>query len=149
MTNGYFKNPKATSSTIDGEGWLYTGDLGYYDDQGNVFVVSRLKELIKYKGFQISPVEVETVILRHPKVADAAVVGIADSTAGEVPVALVVKRDESLEADEIHEYLGELLSKYKQLHGGIMFVETVPKSASGKILRNEMKKIVLSRNSKL
>ena len=90
VMKGYLNNPEATAATIDDDGWLHTGDIGHVDEDGHVFVVDRLKELIKYKGFQVAPAELEAVLLTHPAVADAAVIGLPDEEAGEVPAAFVV-----------------------------------------------------------
>lgn len=101
---GYWNNPEATSQTIDQDGWLHTGDVGYYDEKGRLHVVDRLKELIKYKGYQISPSEIETVLLSHPAVKDAAVAGKPDERGGEVPVAFVVRQPgANVTAQEIQE----------------------------------------------
>ena len=89
---GYLNNPQATAATVDADGWLHTGDLGYMDADGHLYVVDRLKELIKYKGFQVPPAELEAVLLRHPDVADAAVIGLPDDEAGEIPAGYVVLR---------------------------------------------------------
>lgn len=89
---GYWNNPETTKRIIDEDGWLYTGDAGYYDEEGKLHIVDRLKELIKYKGYQVSPSEVETVLLMHPAVQEAAVAGKPDERNGELPTALVVKK---------------------------------------------------------
>lgn len=103
---GYRNDRKATEETIDKDGWLHTGDLGYYDEDGDLFIVDRLKELIKYKGFQVSPSEIESLLLSHPAVSDAAVVGKPDPDAGELPVAFVVKSPLSkITAVEISNYV--------------------------------------------
>ena len=99
---GYLNNPKATADTLDSEGWLHTGDIAHIDDDAHVWIVDRLKELIKYKGFQVPPAELEAVLLTHPGIADAAVVGIPDDEAGELPVAYVVaKQGVDLDPDEV------------------------------------------------
>ena len=85
VMQGYLNNPEATAATIDDDGWLHTGDIGHIDADGHLYVVDRLKELIKYKGFQVAPAELEGILLTHPAVADAAVVGLPDEEAGEVP----------------------------------------------------------------
>ena len=100
---GYLNNPAATANTIDDDGWLHTGDIGHVDDDGHLFVVDRLKELIKYKGFQVPPAELEALLLTHPSIADAAVIGIPDDDAGEIPVGFVTLKpgQEATEADII------------------------------------------------
>src|SRR4029077_13700674 len=87
IMKGYLKRPEATAQTIDGDGWLHTGDIGYADDDDHFFIVDRKKELIKYKGFQVAPAELEAILLTHPAVADAAVIPIPDDEAGEIPKA--------------------------------------------------------------
>lgn len=89
---GYIDNVEATRDTIDSDGWLHTGDVGYYDSDGEFFIVDRLKELIKCKGFQVPPAEIEGILLKHQAIADAAVIGIPDDVAGELPLAFVVKQ---------------------------------------------------------
>ena len=132
---GYFNNPEATAETIDADGWLHTGDIFYRDDDGYYYVTDRLKELIKYKGFQVPPAELEALLLSHPAVGDAGVVGKPDDEAGEVPVAFVMlKPDASATADDIMSFVAEQVAGYKKLHA-VEFVDAIPKSASGKILR--------------
>jgi 4-coumarate--CoA ligase len=136
---GYLNNAQATASTLDAEGWLHTGDIGHVDEDGHVFVVDRLKELIKYKGFQVPPAELEAVLLTHPDVADAAVVGLPDEEAGEIPVAYVVRRAGSeATAEQIMEFVAGQVAHYKQVRR-LEFIDAVPKSASGKILRRELR----------
>lgn len=109
----YYKNAEATIRTIDAEGWFHTGDIGHVDDNGNFYIVDRLKELIKYKGFQVAPAELEALLLRHPLVDDVAVIGVPDMEAGELPKAFVVRKTPNLTEDEVHRfvkgsYLGHL-----------------------------------------
>ena len=133
---GYLDNPEATAAMIDAEGFLHTGDIAHVDADGNVSIVDRLKELIKYKGYQVAPAELEAVLLSSPQVADAAVAGRPDEEAGEVPVAFVVPRGEPT-ADDIMAFVAERVSPYKRIRA-VEFVESIPKSASGKILRREL-----------
>ncbi|KAL2628773.1 hypothetical protein R1flu_013459 [Riccia fluitans] len=134
----YLNNVKETASTIDSEGWLHTGDLGYYDKTGQLHVVDRLKELIKFKGFQVAPAELEALLLTHPQISDAAVVPLPDDKAGEVPVAYVVKDPTSnLTEKEVIAFAAEKVSPYKRLHR-VTFIAAIPKSPSGKILRREL-----------
>lgn len=135
---GYLNNPTATDETIV-EGWLHTGDIGHYDQQENVFIVDRVKELIKVKGLQVAPAELEDTIRRIPNVKDVAVIGIEDERAGEVPRAFVVRGDETLDEDTIKEFVASQLSTYKHLEGGVEFVPEILKSAAGKILRKDIK----------
>uniref|UniRef100_H2ZDR7 AMP-dependent synthetase/ligase domain-containing protein n=1 Tax=Ciona savignyi TaxID=51511 RepID=H2ZDR7_CIOSA len=140
VMKGYYKNPSATTQCIDYDGWFHTGDIGYYDEHGLLYVIDRLKELIKYKGFQVvAPAELEAELLKH-YVTDVAVIGVPDTEAGEVPKAFLVKSRASLTADDIHSFLeGAGVSKFKYLRGGVEFLSVIPKSASGKILRRELR----------
>ena len=131
---GYLNNEQATKDTLTADGWLKTGDMAIIDADGYMFVVDRLKELIKYKGFQVAPAELEATLVAHPQIQDAAVIGQHDEEAGEIPVAFVVCQDPAPSQEEIQAYVGSQLSHYKQLHR-VTFVETIPKSPSGKILR--------------
>ena len=139
VMKGYLNNPTATANTIDDDGWLHTGDIGHVDADGHLFVVDRLKELIKYKGFQVPPAELEALLLTHPAVADAAVIGIADDEAGELPVGFVALKpgQEATEADIIG-FVAERVATYKQVRR-VNFVDSIPKSASGKILRRVLR----------
>jgi 4-coumarate--CoA ligase len=136
---GYLNNPAATAETLMPEGWLRTGDLAVIDEDGFMFIRDRLKELIKYNGFQVAPAEVEAALCAHPGVADAAVVGRPDEAAGEVPIAFVVRAPGS-DVDEtaLQAHVKACLATYKH-PGAYRFVDSVPKSASGKILRRELR----------
>lgn len=135
VMKGYLNNEAATRETLDADGWLHTGDVGHVDSDGHTYVVDRLKELIKYKGFQVPPAELEALLLTHPKVADAAVMGVPDDEAGELPAAFVVlKPDQQATAEDIQEFVAGQVANYKQIRR-VTFVETIPKSPSGKILR--------------
>jgi acyl-CoA synthetase (AMP-forming)/AMP-acid ligase II len=133
VMKGYLNNPEATAATLDDDGWLHTGDMATVDDDGYFFIVDRLKELIKYKGFQVPPAELEAVLLSHPKIADAAVIPIPDEEAGEVPKAYVVVKEDVSE-DEIMAYVAEHVAPYKKVRL-VEKIDEIPKSASGKILR--------------
>uniref|UniRef100_A0AC34FKN3 Uncharacterized protein n=1 Tax=Panagrolaimus sp. ES5 TaxID=591445 RepID=A0AC34FKN3_9BILA len=102
---GYLGKPQATAESIDDDGWYHTGDIGKIDKEGYVYVIDRLKELIKVKGYQVAPAELEDILLSHHEIADAAVVGIPDDAAGEVPKAFVVRKNERLTEQQIHEYV--------------------------------------------
>jgi acyl-CoA synthetase (AMP-forming)/AMP-acid ligase II len=135
VMKGYFENPEATALTIDRDGWLHTGDIGHVDGDGDFWIVDRVKELIKYKGMQVAPAELEAVLLQHPAVADCAVYPRSDDEAGEIPAAAVVlKREASATADELMQFVQARVSPHKRLRA-LRFVEQIPKSASGKILR--------------
>ncbi len=132
---GYLNNETATRECLDADGWLHTGDIGHVDSDGHLFVVDRLKELIKVKGFQVAPAELEALLLTHPAIADAAVVGRSDERAGEVPVAFVVlKPGQEVSEADLQEFVASQVAHYKQIDA-ITFTDAIPKSASGKILR--------------
>ena len=133
VMTGYLNNPDATAATIDADGWLHTGDIGYADDDGHFYIVDRAKELIKYKGFQVPPAELEALLLTHPCVADAAVIPCPDEEAGEVPKAFVVLRGEAT-AKELMEFVEQRVAPHKKLRF-VEFIDKIPKSPSGKILR--------------
>ena len=133
VMKGYLNQPAATAQTIDADGWLRTGDIGYADADGYFTIVDRLKELIKYKGYQVAPAELEAVLLSHPAVADAAVIPSPDEEAGEVPKAFVVLKEEAT-ADELMAFVASRVAPYKKIRR-LEFVEQIPKSPSGKILR--------------
>ena len=130
---GYLDNPEATAATIDDNGWLHTGDIVTVDADGWFRVVDRIKELIKCKGFQVAPAELEDILLAHPAVLDAAVVRSPDEAAGEVPKAFVVRRGPAT-ADELIAWVAERVAPYKRVRR-VEFIEQIPKSPSGKILR--------------
>ncbi|MGB8621338.1 MAG: AMP-binding protein [Paracoccaceae bacterium] len=138
VMQGYLDNPQATASTLVEDGWLRTGDLGWIDADGYLFISDRVKELIKYKGFQIAPAELEAALLAHAGIADAAVIGEPDPEAGEVPVAFLVPAGVAPPVDDIMAHMAERLAHFKQLHR-IEFVDAIPKSASGKILRRQLR----------
>jgi acyl-CoA synthetase (AMP-forming)/AMP-acid ligase II len=133
VMTGYLNNLEATARTIDSEQWLHTGDIGYADEDGHFFIVDRMKELIKYKGFQVAPAELEAVLLSHPAIADAAVIPCADEEAGEVPKAFVVLSSEA-SAEEIMDFVAARLAPHKKIRF-VEFIQQIPRSASGKILR--------------
>jgi acyl-CoA synthetase (AMP-forming)/AMP-acid ligase II len=130
---GYLNQPQETAQMVDPDGWLRTGDIGHVDDDGYFYVVDRVKELIKYKGHQVAPAELEAVLVSHPAIADAAVVRIPDEAAGEVPKAFVVATTD-LTATEVMEYVAERVAPHKKVRA-VEFIDQIPKSLSGKILR--------------
>jgi acyl-CoA synthetase (AMP-forming)/AMP-acid ligase II len=145
---GYLGRPDATADMIDADGWLHTGDVGYVDADGWLFVVDRVKELIKYKGFQVAPAELEALLLAHEGIADAAVIGVLDEDENEIPKAYVVRRGamegfadataEELTEDEVLAYVAERVAPYKRIRR-VEFIGSVPRAASGKILRRELR----------
>ncbi|XP_015691892.2 4-coumarate--CoA ligase-like 9 isoform X1 [Oryza brachyantha] len=144
VMQGYYKKKEETERTVDGKGWLHTGDVGYIDGDGDVFIVDRIKELIKYKGFQVAPAELEAILLSHPAVEDAAVFGVhgcrvPDEEAGEVPVACVVRRRGAGEGEaEMMAYVAARVASYKRVRT-LHLVDAIPKSVSGKILRRQLR----------
>ncbi|MFE2888405.1 4-coumarate--CoA ligase family protein [Streptomyces graminifolii] len=140
VMKGYLGRPDETAAMIDPDGWLHTGDVGYVDDGGWLFVVDRVKELIKYKGFQVAPAELEALLLTHPGIADAAVVGEYNDDNNEVPHAYVVRQQTALDLSqsEVLMYVAERVAPYKRVRV-VTFIDTVPRAASGKILRRELR----------
>lgn len=143
VMQGYLNNAKATGETITEDGWLHTGDIALIDEDGYMFIVDRLKELIKYKGFQVAPAELEATLVAMDGVSDAAVIGLPDEEAGELPIAFVICGDNGPDEAAIHAHIENCLATYKKLHQ-IRFVEEIPKSASGKILRRFLRDQVAS-----
>ncbi|CEL10842.1 hypothetical protein ASPCAL13951 [Aspergillus calidoustus] len=148
ITPGYYKNPSANASSFDSDGWFHTGDIAYCDGETKKwYIVDRKKELIKVRGFQVAPPELEGVLLSHPGIADAAVIGVRDVSVGggdgELPRAYVVRKPgqagQGLDEEEVKGYLAGRLAKYKALTGGVRFVQAIPKNASGKILKRVLR----------
>ena len=138
VMKGYLNNPSATEDMIDNDNWLHSGDIGKADDDGYLYVVDRVKELIKYKGLQVAPAELEGIIQSHPAVADVAVIPSPDEEAGEIPKAfVVVKPDTTLTADEVIAYVAERVSPQKKVRK-VEFIDAIPKVPSGKILRRQL-----------
>jgi 4-coumarate--CoA ligase len=137
---GYYNNPIATAESFDSEGWYHTGDIGKVDEHGNIYITDRLKDLIKYNGFQVAPAQLEDMLLGHAAVADVAVIGVySDERATELTRAYVVAAagytgDEQL-GERLQKWLNERVAPHKKLRGGVRFVEAIPKSNAGKILR--------------
>jgi acyl-CoA synthetase (AMP-forming)/AMP-acid ligase II len=140
VMKGYLSNPQATAETIDDDGWLHTGDVAVIDEAGRYTVVDRVKELIKYKGYQVAPAELEAVLVGHPEIADAAVIGVRDQESGEeLPKAFVVRTPGSqLTEDGVMEYIAGKVAPHKKVRL-VEFIDQVPKSAAGKILRKDLK----------
>ena len=133
---GYLGEPDKTADTITGDGWLLTGDIAKIDDDGYIYITDRLKELIKYKGFQVAPAELEDVLCTHPDVVDATCIPSECEEAGEVPRAYVVlSKEGALTEQQVQDYVAERVAPHKRLRGGVVFTDAIPKTASGKILR--------------
>jgi len=136
---GYLDAPDKTAECLSADGWLRTGDVAHYDEEGFFFITDRLKELIKVRGFQVAPAELEALLLSNPHVKDAAVIPVVDEASGEIPRAYVVLKEGeeySHQAEEdIAEWVKERVAPHKRLAGGVIFTDEIPKSASGKILR--------------
>ncbi|MHB8596514.1 MAG: AMP-binding enzyme [Ktedonobacteraceae bacterium] len=139
VMQGYWKAPEATTATLR-NGWLYTGDIGWRDEEGYVIITDRKKEMIKYKGFSIAPAQIEALLLEHPAVVDAAVIAKPDDAVGEFPKAFVVLQVGSAEqrADELMAWVNSQLAPYKQIRE-MEFIENIPRNPSGKILRRVLK----------
>ncbi|MFE0204466.1 AMP-binding protein [Streptomyces sp. NPDC058985] len=139
VMKGYLGRQQDTDATVDAEGWLHTGDIGRVDENGNWFIVDRVKELIKYKGYQVAPAELEAVLVRHPGVADAAVIGVRDDEGNEIPKAFVVPvTGVPISAADVMAHVEGRVAPYKKIRR-VEFIEAVPKAASGKILRRELR----------
>lgn len=139
VMKGYFGRPEDTDATVDAEGWLHTGDIGRVDEDGNWFIVDRVKELIKYKGYQVAPAELEAILVQHPGIADAAVIGVHDEEGNEIPKAFVVPvTGVPISAAAVMAHVGGQVAPYKRIRR-VEFIEAVPKAASGKILRRQLR----------
>ncbi|WP_232661764.1 AMP-binding protein [Pseudonocardia sp. TRM90224] len=137
---GYLNNPEATAITLDEDGYLHTGDVATVTDDGIFTIVDRVKELIKYKGYQVPPAELEALLLTNDKIADAAVIGVRDAEGEEVPKAFVVRQESAadLSADEVMTFVAERIAPHKKVRV-VEFIDQIPKSASGKILRKDLR----------
>jgi 4-coumarate--CoA ligase len=168
---GYFKNEAATKETIDSDGYLHTGDIGYYDDDYclvivdrygwfdkmklflpfcmyKLFICFRIKELIKVKGLQVAPGELENLLRSHPEVGDVAVIGVPNERLGEAPRAYIVPKSNSLTEESIKTFVASKVAQHKHLAGGVEFIDEIPKAASGKILRRKLVELYKSNNPK-
>ena len=134
---GYLDNPEANARAFTEDGWLKTGDIGHVTEEGTVFISDRLKELIKVKGLQVAPAELEDVLRGLQGVLDVAVVGVEDPRAGQLPRVFIV-RAPALTEDKVRAFMSERLSPHKQPGGGVVFLQEIPKSAAGKILRRQL-----------
>ncbi|PNT22401.2 hypothetical protein POPTR_008G031500v4 [Populus trichocarpa] len=138
IMKGYLGNEAATAATIDPDGWLKTGDMGYLDEDGFLHLVDRIKELIKHNGYQVAPAELEAILLGHPQVLDAAVIPVEDEEAGQIPMAYVVRAAGSeLTEEQVIQFVANQVAPYKKVRR-VGFISAIPKSAAGKILRKEL-----------
>jgi acyl-CoA synthetase (AMP-forming)/AMP-acid ligase II len=138
VMSGYLNNPGATAAMIDADGWLHSGDIAVVDEDGWFEIVDRVKELIKYKGFQVAPAELEAILITHPQVADCAVLGVPDEEAGELPKAFVVPAGDELDREALIAFVAEQVAPHKRIRT-VEVVEEIPKSPSGKILRRVLR----------
>lgn len=158
---GYIGDEDATKHAIDSDGWLRSGDVGYYDNDGFFFITGRAKELIKFKGNQVSPTELEQILLTHPEVLDAAVGPVPDDIAGELPRAYIVRKPgATVDAEALIQYVAGInatlacnskqevkffhldrVSAHKRLRGGVKFTDALPKTQTGKIVRGKLNEI--------
>ncbi|XP_067000159.2 luciferin 4-monooxygenase [Anabrus simplex] len=140
VTKGYFRNPQATADTIDEHGWLHTGDVVYYDEDGYFYVVDRVKDLIKYKGNHVAPIEIEAFLLEHPGVKEVAVVGVRHELDQERPMAVVVRQPGATVTErELVDLVAKNMAEHKWLRGGVLFVDSIPKTTTGKIRRRVLR----------
>lgn len=147
IMKGYVGDEKATAETLDPEGWLKTGDLCYFDSEGFLYIVDRLKELIKYKAYQVPPAELEHLLQSHQQIAEAAVIPYPDEEAGQVPMAFVVRKPGACVTEsEIMDFIAEQVAPYKKIRR-VAFISSIPKNPAGKILRRELINHALSAGS--
>ncbi|KAM5461387.1 putative 4-coumarate--CoA ligase [Microsporum canis] len=139
VMKGYWGRPGATRETLTKDGWLMTGDIGYVTEKGKFFIVDRKKELIKVKGNQVAPAELEGVLLDHPAVADAAVIGITRDGEEYPRAYITLKPGTKATAKEIINYMKQNVAPTKRITGGVVFIEEIPKNPSGKILRKALR----------
>lgn len=142
---GYYGDEDNTKDTFDEEGYLHTGDNGFFDDEGYLYIVDRKKDILKYKGYQISPSEIEAIILNCPGVSNVCVVGVPDFVCADLPAAVIVRKQfgPRITAEEIKNILMEKCSDSKQLRGGIYFVDSLPLTPSGKVVRRKVRDIAI------
>ncbi|KAL2653013.1 hypothetical protein R1flu_021141 [Riccia fluitans] len=138
IMKGYANDPEATAATIDADGWLHTGDLAYFSENGALFILDRVRELIRYKTFQVAPAEIEKVLLQHPDIADAVVVPVPDVEAGQLPVACVVLHSRGVLTEmDITSFVGKEVAPHKKIRG-VLFLDSIPRGVSGKIHRRQL-----------
>lgn len=144
VMKGYVGDDEATAATLDANGWLKTGDLCYFDSDGFLHIVDRLKELIKYKAYQVPPAELEHLLQSNPEIVDAAIVPYPDEEAGQIPMAFVVRKPGSnITEAQIMDFIARQVAPYKKIRR-VAFINSIPKSPAGKILRRELVNHALS-----
>ncbi|KAJ8773658.1 hypothetical protein K2173_005904 [Erythroxylum novogranatense] len=144
IMKGYVGDEEATAAVLDSEGWLKTGDLCYIDNEGFLFFVDRIKELIKYKAYQVAPAELENLLLSHPDIVEAAIIPYPDEEAGEVPMAFVVRQSgRFIEESHVMDFVSKQVASYKRIRR-VCFIDSLPKNAQGKVLRKELIKLAVS-----
>eukprot|EP01018_Ginkgo_biloba_P002213 Gb_19735 [translate_table: standard] len=147
IMKGYYNDKEATSLALDTESWFRTGDICYIDEEGRIYIVDRLKELIKYKGFQVAPAELEDVLLSNPEIEDAAVIPYVDEVVGEIPMACIVRKPGSnLREEDVISFVGRQVASYKKIRR-VAFINSVPRSPSGKILRRKLRAVIQQQHS--
>ncbi|KAL3191532.1 hypothetical protein MRX96_059779 [Rhipicephalus microplus] len=142
VMRGYHNRPDATAQVLDEQGWCSSGDAGYYDSYGNLYIVERIKDMIKCMDQQVAPAEIETILNQHPLVREAAVVGIDHPELGEAPTAFVVVEPSArgqVSEEELVQLVAEQMVFYKNLHGGVIFVDHIPTTDTGKYQRNKLR----------
>ncbi|XP_044728170.1 4-coumarate--CoA ligase 1-like [Chrysoperla carnea] len=144
LTKGYYKDPEATAKAIDKDGWFHTGDIVKVDDEDCLFIVGRYKELLKYKGWQVSPNELENVIRKHPAVEDVCVMGKHHEIDGDLPLAFIVKKEsaKNVTEDELIEFVNQQVADCQKLRGGVIFLDAFPVAPTGKIAKNALKQLI-------
>lgn len=146
---GYYGNEEQTSTMLDADGWLHTGDIGHFDENGNLFVVDRKKDVIKHRGYQYSSAQIEDVISTHPSIAAVSVVSIPDDIATDLPAAVIVKvKNLKISEEEVFNLVADKMSDYQRLLGGVYFVDELPITPSGKIRKNIVKQMAIEMYNK-
>lgn len=140
---GYYGDENETRSILDAEGWLHTGDIGHFDEDGYLYLVDRKKDILKYKGFQISPTEIEELIGQNSGVSVVSVVGVPDEIATDLPAAVIVRKNTNVTEEEIFDLVAKNMSDCKKLRGGVYFVDSIPMTISGKIQKNKVRDLAI------
>ncbi|XP_049792324.1 uncharacterized protein LOC126199448 [Schistocerca nitens] len=148
VTRGYYNDPVATAAAIDADGWFHTGDVGYYDDAGHFYITDRIKDFVKYKGHHVSSVLLEGLLYKHQAVLEAAVVGVPDPLAAELPRAYVaLKSGEQVSAEELANFVNAEVSDHKKLRGGVVFLEKLPMTSTGKVCKRILRELAKKEES--